>query len=235
MFLFLSKYENLTKKELTFAYSFGNILNTNILLRLNGDFLEHYFTNNEDLKSEIRTISYTYQNHEFIFLSDNGVFSKDKVDFGSRLLLETFLKNEKRKKIDILDVGCGYGFLGIVASFFLESSTTMCDINARAVHLAKRNIEKNKVNAIAKLSNIYENITDEFDVILTNPPIRAGKDTVLKILLDAKKYLKEKGHLWFVIRKDQGAKSILKEVEKSAKCEIIEKSKGFYVISSEFS
>ena len=98
MFLFLSKYENLTKKELTFAYSFGNILNTNILLRLNGDFLEHYFTNNEDLKSEIRTISYTYQNHEFIFLSDNGVFSKDKVDFGSRLLLETFLKNEKRKK-----------------------------------------------------------------------------------------------------------------------------------------
>lgn len=93
-------------------------------MRLNGDFLEHYFTNNENLKSEIRTLSYSYRNHEFLFSSDNGVFSKDKLDFGSKLLIDTFLKNESRKKLDILDVGCGYGFIGITVSYFLDSFVT---------------------------------------------------------------------------------------------------------------
>ena len=202
---------------------------------MNGDFLEHYFTNNENLKSEIRTISYHYQGHDFFFLTDYGVFSKSKVDYGSKILLETILKNETRKKMEILDVGCGYGFLGIVLSYQLDSKATMCDVNQRALQLAKKNIEKNKVKADTLQSDTYENITDEYDMIITNPPIRAGKETVLKILLEAKKYLREKGHLWFVIRKDQGAKSILKEVEKVANTEIIEKSKGFYVMRSEFS
>lgn len=202
---------------------------------MNGDFLEHYFTNNENLKSEIRTLSYSYRNHEFLFSSDNGVFSKDKLDFGSKLLIDTFLKNESRKKLDILDVGCGYGFIGITVSYFLDSFVTMCDVNKRALHLANRNIEKNKIRGETIESNIYENITKKYDVILTNPPIRAGKEVVSKILLEAKNHLKQEGTLWFVIRKDQGAKSMLSLLREKAKCEIIEKSKGFYIMKAEFS
>ena len=94
---------------------------------MNGDFLEHYFTNNIDLKSDIRTISYTNQSDSFEFLSDNGVFSKNKIDYGSKLLIETILKNESRKKLTILDVGCGYGFLGIVLAKKLDSEVVMGD------------------------------------------------------------------------------------------------------------
>jgi len=202
---------------------------------LNGDFLEHYFTNNETLKSEIRTISYTYHDLEFIFFSDNGVFSKNKIDYGSRTLIDILLKNETRSGLSILDVGCGYGFMGIVAAKLLKSKVTMCDVNHRALHLAKRNLEKNKVEGNVILSNAYDHITESFDLIITNPPIRAGKETVLKIILNAKDYLKKSGSLWFVIRKDQGANSIIKEVNKIGTCELIEKSKGFYIMRAEFS
>lgn len=197
--------------------------------------MEHYFTNNTDLKSCIRTITYQYQSTSFEFFSDNGVFSKDKIDYGSKLLVETLLKYETRKNLEILDVGCGYGFMGIVVSKMLDSSVTLCDVNKRALHLTERNISKNKIRGSAILSNIYENIKNTYDIIITNPPIRAGKDVVLKILTEAKEHLKEEGTLWFVIRKDQGAKSIIKELEKIGTCLVIEKSKGFYIMSAKFS
>ncbi len=202
---------------------------------MNGDFLEHYFTNNTDLKSEIRIINYTYQRETFAFFSDNGVFSKDKIDFGSRLLVETLLKHERRMGLTILDVGCGYGFMGIVVSRVLNSQVTLCDVNKRALHLAEKNISKNKIRGSSVESDAYKNIQEKFDLIITNPPIRAGKDIVLKILTKAKDYLKKEGTLWFVIRKDQGAKSVLKELEKIGTCKIIEKSKGFYIMTAEFS
>lgn len=202
--------------------------------RLNGDFLEHYFTNNTDLKSEIRTIVYEYQSIRFEFLSDHGVFSKNKIDYGSRLLVETLLKYETRKNLNILDVGCGYGFIGIVVGKILDSTVLMCDINKRALHLTNRNIEKNKIRGSSIISNGYENITKKYDLIITNPPIRAGKKVVLNIVIEARNYLNQNGKLWFVMRKDQGAKSIIKEVEKYGICKIIEKSKGFYIIMVEF-
>lgn len=200
-----------------------------------GDFLEHYFTNNENLKSEIRKLHYTYQNQNFSFFSDNGVFAKDKIDYGSRFLIETFLEEEKQKNLQILDVGCGYGFMGIVAAKILDSKITMCDINKRAIHLAQRNIIENKIRGETILSNIYENIKEKYDVIITNPPIRAGKSVVLNILINSKIHLKEKGTLWFVIRKDQGAKTFQKELQKISDCQIIKKSKGFYIMRAEFS
>lgn len=202
--------------------------------RLNGDFLEHYFTNNTDLKSEIRTIVYEYQSIRFEFLSDHGVFSKNKIDYGSRLLVETLLKYETRKNLNILDVGCGYGFIGIVVGKILDSTVLMCDINKRALHLTNRNIEKNKIRGSSIISNGYENITKKYDLIITNPPIRAGKKVVLNIVIEARNHLNQNGKLWFVMRKDQGAKSIIKEVEKYGFCKIIEKSKGFYIIMVEF-
>lgn len=193
--------------------------------------MAHYFTNENNLKSEIRTIRYTNGAFSLVFNSDNGVFSKDHLDFGSKLLIETIIKNVDNtdKNKSILDVGCGYGFIGISLAKILNSKVVMVDINKRAIHLTNMNIKENKVNAQAFESNIYENVKEKFDVIVSNPPIRAGKNIVLEILERAHEFLNINGELWFVIRKDQGAKSIAKELEKIYKIEIMEKSKGFYI------
>ncbi len=196
--------------------------------------MEQYFTNNPDLKSELRTIIYKNKTQTLTFYSDNGVFSKDKLDFGSTLLLETVLKNVNTENLNILDVGCGYGFLGISLAKFLNAHVTMCDINKRALHLAKRNCEKNNVKSLCEVleSNIYENITNIYDLIITNPPIRAGKEVVYGILDGARDYLKEDGELWMVIRKNQGAKSTIEHLKNNYECEIVTKSKGFYIIKA---
>lgn len=193
--------------------------------------MDHYFTNNDNLRSEVRKIEYTVFDTPFIFYSDLGVFSKNKIDYGSQVLIEEYLK-EARENIKVLDVGCGYGFIGIVLSKMTNSEVTMIDVNKRAVHLAKRNIKENNVNAQALVSDVYENITGKYDVIITNPPIRAGKIKVLEILIDAKNHLNEDGELWFVIRKDQGAKSIAKELIKYYKVSELNKSKGFYIFKA---
>ena len=191
--------------------------------------MEHYFTNNEALKSELRIIDYKYKNFIFHFNSDNGVFSKNKIDFGSRLLVETFLEKNEEKIESVLDVGCGYGFMGIVLAKVLNVNATLIDVNKRAVHLTKMNGKDNGVEIESFVSDVYENVQNKYDLILTNPPIRAGKQIVLKILNEAKEHLNEQGSLWFVIRKDQGAKSIVKELEKNYKIENLKKGKGFSI------
>ena len=195
--------------------------------------MEHYFTNNENLKSELRKIIYKYDNYELVFYSDNGVFSKDKLDFGSSLLLSTLFKHKECGELKVLDVGCGYGYMGISIAKILKYDVTMCDVNKRALHLAEKNCESNQVTAKVLESNIYSNITDIYDLIITNPPIRAGKDVVYGILDEAREHLKVGGELWFVIRKDQGAKSAIKHLENKYKCEVVEKSKGFYIVRAE--
>lgn len=194
--------------------------------------MEHYFTNNETLKSELRTIDYKYKDQIFYFYSDNGVFSKNKIDFGSKILVETFLEKNEDKIENLLDIGCGYGFMGIVLTKILGCKTTLVDVNKRAVHLTKMNCKENKIEADVLVSDTYENVQDKYDIIITNPPIRAGKKVVLTILLDALKYLQQNGTLWFVVRKDQGAKSITKEIDKVYKTNIIKKDKGFYIINA---
>jgi len=196
-----------------------------------GDSLEQYFTNNPNLKSELRTIIYKYHDYELVFYSDNGVFSKNKLDFGSTLLLNTIYDNID-DNLDILDVGCGYGFLGISLAKIKKAHITMCDVNKRALHLSLKNCQKNNVQAKVLESNMYENVTNIYDVIITNPPIRAGKEVVYGILDGARDYLKEDGELWMVIRKDQGAKSTMKHLEENYKCTIVAKSKGFYIIKA---
>lgn len=194
--------------------------------------MAHYFTDNSNLRSVLRKIDYENKGYVFTFLSDNGVFSKNKIDYASELLVNTIINNAKNCD-DILDVGCGYGFIGITLSKMLNSHVTMVDVNNRAIHLALENIKKNKINGEAFNSDIYENITGKYNLIVSNPPIRAGKNTVLNILRNAKDYLKDNGVLWFVINKNQGAKSIIKELEDIYKIHIKERSKGFYVIMAE--
>lgn len=170
------------------------------------------------------------------FFSDNGVFSKDKLDFGSTLLLETIIETQtnNNENLNILDVGCGYGFMGLALAKHLNAQVTMCDVNKRALHLAEKNAEENGVSSKVTVieSNIYQNITDIYDLIITNPPIRAGKEVVYGILDGARDRLKAKGELWFVIRKDQGAKSTIKHLEVNYDVEVVTKSKGFYIVKA---
>ena len=197
----------------------------------NGDFLAHYFTNDENIKSELRTIH--YQNGDFLlsFHSDNGVFSKNHVDYGSKLLVENLIKEHPINK-KVLDVGCGYGFIGITLAKILDADVTMIDVNKRALHLAQMNEKENKVNVTVLESNVYENVNEIYDLIVSNPPIRAGKKIVLEILEGAKQHLNKDGQLWFVMRKDQGAKSIFSTLQTQYEIEILDKSKGFYIFKA---
>ena len=192
--------------------------------------MEHYFTNNNDLKSEFRTIIYKYEDYSLEFTSDLGVFSKDKVDFGSRLLMETYFKNG-RKNINLLDLGCGYGIIGLSMARIMNIKPTMVDVNKRALHLASMNAKALNIDANIYESIIYSNVEGKYDVIMTNPPIRTGKEMVTEFILKAKDFLAENGELWFVMKKDHGAKSMIEKAKNVySSVEVLEKSKGFYII-----
>lgn len=188
-----------------------------------------YFTNDENLRSEYRNIIYKYKDYTFNFTSDLGVFSKDRVDFASKLLIETYFESGKKNK-NILDVGCGYGLIGITLSKIMESSVDMIDVNKRTVHLSNLNIKNIGVNANAFVSNIYENIEKKYDIIITNPPIRAGKVVYMNIIENATKFLKDDGELWFVMNKDHGAKSTIEKIKDVYDVNVLKKEKGFFVI-----
>ena len=187
-----------------------------------------YFTN-EKLPSNVRRTECVVLGRKFIFLTDNGVFSKDGLDFGSRLLLETIPLEEVGGKI--LDMGCGYGVFGIVLSKLTHAYVDMVDVNLRALHLAERNIKENHVVGVSVFeSNVYENISGKYSTIVTNPPIRAGKKVVYDIVMNAKDYLDEDGKLFLVIRKEQGAKSLIVDLEKLYNVKVLEKKKGFFIL-----
>lgn len=191
--------------------------------------MAHYFTNDE-VKSEIREIEISIKENEYHFYSDNGVFSKDTIDFGTRLLLES-IKDIHGK---VLDVGCGYGPIGIFIRKNFDCYVDMIDVNERAIALSNMNIKLNSLNNIkAFISDAYSNIKDLYDFIITNPPIRAGKKKVYEILFGAFSHLKDDGKLIIVMRKEQGAKSLIKDLEKEHKVSIINKKSGFFIICSE--
>ena len=187
-----------------------------------------YFTN-EKLPSNVRRTECVVSGRKFVFLTDNGVFSKDGLDFGSRLLLETIPLEEVGGKI--LDMGCGYGVFGIILSKITSSYVDMVDVNLRALHLTERNAKLNGVSNVNVFeSNVYEKISAKYSSIITNPPIRAGKKVVYDIVMNAKDYLNEDGKLFIVIRKEQGAKSLIVDLKKIYTVEVLEKSKGFYIL-----
>ena len=187
-----------------------------------------YFTN-DDLPSNVRKTECFVRGCKFTFFTDNGVFSKDGLDFGSRLLLDAIPLEEVGGKI--LDMGCGYGVFGVVLGKITKAHVDMVDVNLHALHLAKRNLVENHVDdACVFESNCYENVSSKYSSIVTNPPIRAGKKIVYEIVMNAKNYLDTDGKLFLVIRKEQGAKSLIIDLKKQYTVEVLEKSKGFFII-----
>lgn len=195
--------------------------------------MAHYYTNNIDLKSQEIHIPFRYREHKLVFISDNGVFSKERVDYGSRVLLDAINITKQQKRL--LDVGCGYGTLGIsLKKEYPWLDIEMVDVNERAIHLANASIEYNDVSQIrAYKSYIYENVEGLFDVIVSNPPIRAGKKVVFEILEKARDFLNDDGELIVVIQKKQGAPSAKKKMEEVfGNCEIIKRDKGYFILKS---
>ena len=188
-----------------------------------------YFDNNENLRSEIRKLNYKYDSYSFIFNSDLGVLSKDKIDEGSKLLAECYFKYGKRD-ISLLDVGCGIGFLGISISKIMNVHADMVDVNNRAIHLCKMNIKENDIDGRVWNSNVYDDVKDSYDVIISNPPIRAGKSVYLRIIEEAFNHLNNEGQLWFVMRTNHGVKTVIKNLKAKYNVDILAKDKGFYVV-----
>ena len=187
-----------------------------------------YFDNDKLPSKMIKTECFVLGN-KFTFYTDNGVFSKDGLDFGSRLLLETIPLEEVGGKV--LDMGCGYGVFGIVINRLTSANVDMCDVNLRALHLCELNIKANNCTSInAFESNVYENVHSKYSCIVTNPPIRAGKKVVYDIVMNAKEYLEDDGVLFIVIRKEQGAKSLIVDLKKLYNVEVLDKKKGFFIL-----
>ena len=175
--------------------------------------MEHYFTNNKNLKENINEIDAKVKDTEFVFYTDNGVFNKKGLDYGTRVLLENI---DLSNKLSFLDVGCGCGPIGIYISKQKKNYTVdMIDVNEKAVKLVKKTLLKNK-----------------YDMIITNPPIHAGKTKVYEIIRGASDYLNENGELWIVIRKDQGAKSLIKDMSDIYNFEIVKRDNGFYILKA---
>lgn len=195
--------------------------------------MAHYYTNNIDLPSQETLIPFQYRDHKITFVSDVGVFSKERIDYGSRVLLESM--DVSKQQVSLLDVGCGYGTLGISLKIeYPWLNVDMVDVNERAIHLAQASIEKNKVlDTNAFYSHIYENVNKTYDIIVSNPPIRAGKKVVFEILEKAYDYLNDHGELVIVIQKKQGAPSAKKKMEEVfGNCQIVNRDKGYFILKS---
>jgi len=190
--------------------------------------MSYYFDKNTNVESKEVTTRAEIGDKLYTFKTDNNVFSKKGLDFGTRTLLESI--DIKNISGDVLDFGCGYGPIGIYIKSNTDANVDMIDVNVRALNLARSNASINKVDVNIFESDIYSNVDKKYDYIITNPPIRVGKKILYEILIKAKEHLKEKGHLIFVINKDQGAKSTMKDMEEYYSVKLIEKNKGFYVI-----
>ena len=179
--------------------------------------MSHYFSEVQDVKSVKKIINYEIKNEKFEFLTDNGVFSKTKVDFGTDVMLRTFLnENKKLGNIRILDIGCGYGVVSVVLKRFFEKAKILStDVNERALELTKKNIQKNNRtdDFEVRKSFVFDNISENFDMILSNPPIRAGKQVIFEIYEKSFFHLNKNGKFYCVIQTKHGAKSTKKKLE----------------------
>jgi len=190
--------------------------------------MSHYFTPDpSDVASRPKRFSFRIGDAAYEMESDAGVFSKQGLDFGSRLLIESIKLPQGSK---VLDLGCGYGPIGIVLSKRDRADATLVDINRRALELARKNAKTNDVSVRTALSDGFADVEGLFDHIVTNPPIRAGKKVVYAWFAQAKDHLVSGGTFSLVVRKDQGAPSAQKELESLYhRVDVVAKKSGYFV------
>ena len=192
---------------------------------------DQYYTADPTSESNPTPCAFPYRGYGLNFMTDAGVFSRGELDVGSRLLLDAL----PALAGDVLDIGCGWGAIGVaIAKANKAARVTMVDVNRRALGLCRENCTRNGVTAeVIESDGMAEVLGRKFDAIVTNPPIRAGKQVIYKMFADAAASLHEGGALYLVIRKQQGAESCVKylktlfnEVEK------LDKSGGFWVLKA---
>ena len=193
---------------------------------------DHYYTRNPQSASRPAECRFAYRGTELTFQTDAGVFSRGEVDTGTRLLLEAL---PEQMTGEILDLGCGWGVIGItIAKKWPETRVTMADVNTRALELSRENAKRNRAEVICAESDGMEAFRGRtFDAVVTNPPIRAGKQVIYRMFSDAAGCLKPEGTLYLVIRKQQGAESCIRYLQTVyAEVKKLDRSGGFWVLKA---
>ncbi len=189
--------------------------------------MSHYFENDAALKHDLHELRFVIRQKEYRLKTDAGVFSKDRLDSGTRVLLETVLEEEK-DPASVLDLGCGLGPVGVVLKDQWDTRLTMIDVNQRAVDLAKENLKRYGLQADLRCQDGIQE--GEYACIVFNPPIRAGKKVIYRLFQEAIEHLSQEGHLWIVMRKQHGAQSAIQYLEDLG-CLVrkVKRDKGFWV------
>ncbi len=191
----------------------------------------HYFDENPQTAHNRKEISFRFSSVNYTFITDTNLFSKDKVDTGTQILLDAVAKCGTGKKV--LDLGCGYGVVGIVLNRTFGCETDACDVNRRAVECSVSNAQRNNAKVRYIVSDGFAELTDKYDDIVLNPPIRAGKAVIYRLFEESYEHLNEGGRLWIVIRKQHGAQSAQKKLEEIFRqVEFVDRDKGFHVYKS---
>lgn len=198
---------------------------------------EQYFEQNPSSRHDERYIDVNYKGIKFIFKTDAGVFSKNQLDFGSRVLLDTMIEeNLLTNQALVAEFGSGYGPISIILSkLYQVARFTAVELNQRASLLSQENAHLNKVSNIDWVNENVENLTqtNQFDLVITNPPIRAGKQVIQMFVEKAQQILKEKGSLILVIQKKQGAPSMKKFMEECfGNVERLKLEKGYWILKA---
>lgn len=187
--------------------------------------MSHYFSNDEYTIENRREISFRFLGFDFTLTTDDGVFSKNHLDKGTEILLESVSELDLYGKV--CDLGCGIGVIGVILSKLFDIEMLGVDVNPKAVRLANENYLRYEVKGENILS---DGVKGEFDFVISNPPIRVGKDILYRLFEDAYDSLKVGGSFVFVIRKQHGAKSAEKEIERLfGNCEMINRKKGYHI------
>ena len=196
--------------------------------------MSHYFVNDDKVASKPRKVVYSINGVDFSLESDNGVFSKNDLDKGSELLIETLLPINLGKSL--LDLGCGIGVIGLTLAYFHPTlNVCLTDVNTRALGLCDANAKKLRLSQKVTIlqSDVYTKVEGKFDSIVSNPPIRAGKKVTYEIYKGALEHLNNGGSLYIVIRKQQGALSVKSYLEQLfGNVTVLAREKGYYILQA---
>ena len=194
--------------------------------------MSHYYSGKQASELRLRKISAVLRGKRIEFYVGSGVFSRGKVDDGSYILIQNATVKKGWK---VLDLGCGYGAVGIAIAKSEDTEILLSDVNERAVELAKMNIELNNVKAEARISDIFSGIPEKFDTILLNPPQSAGKKICFRMIEESKEHLNKGGLLQLVARPRKGGRTLAEKMKEIfGNVEVIAKGAGFSVYVSKF-